>query len=147
VNKVVPQANGDSAKVKVKLRVNIHGMFNVASASMVEKAEQENEVNTVWTIQHSILFWQILLFLLGRFSLSNGWCHRTWSLYEQFRFVHSDTHFAVIITEKFKSCLVKADEIYPFLPNLDLAEHKLYTLPPDIQTDLESKPFDDLLNF
>ncbi|XP_064636424.1 heat shock 70 kDa protein 4-like [Lineus longissimus] len=44
VNKVTPQKDGESAKVKVKLRVNIHGIFNVASASMVEKAEQENEV-------------------------------------------------------------------------------------------------------
>ena len=43
INKVVPQANGESSKVKVKVRVNIHGMFNVASASMVEKQEAAEE--------------------------------------------------------------------------------------------------------
>ena len=43
INKVVPQANGESSKVKVKVRVNIHGMFHVASASMVEKQEAAEE--------------------------------------------------------------------------------------------------------
>ncbi|KAI4814298.1 heat shock 70 kDa protein 4a [Pseudochaenichthys georgianus] len=36
VKNVVPQASGESAKVKVKVRVNIHGMFSVSSASLVE---------------------------------------------------------------------------------------------------------------
>ncbi|KAJ7997211.1 hypothetical protein DPEC_G00226620 [Dallia pectoralis] len=36
VQKVVPQANGESSKVKVKVRVNIHGIFSVSSASLVE---------------------------------------------------------------------------------------------------------------
>lgn len=36
IQKVVPQASGDSAKVKVKVRVNVHGVFSVASASLVE---------------------------------------------------------------------------------------------------------------
>ena len=39
----MPQANGESSKVKVKVRVNIHGMFNVSSASMVEKQEAVEE--------------------------------------------------------------------------------------------------------
>ena len=43
VNKVVPQANGESSKVKVKVRVNIHGMFNVSSATMVEKQDAPEE--------------------------------------------------------------------------------------------------------
>ena len=43
INKVVPQPNGESSKVKVKVRVNIHGMFNVSSASMVEKQEAAEE--------------------------------------------------------------------------------------------------------
>ncbi|XP_029297900.1 heat shock 70 kDa protein 4b [Cottoperca gobio] len=36
IQKVVPQASGESSKVKVKVRVNIHGIFSVASASLVE---------------------------------------------------------------------------------------------------------------
>uniref|UniRef100_A0A8B9KRF3 Heat shock protein family A (Hsp70) member 4 n=1 Tax=Astyanax mexicanus TaxID=7994 RepID=A0A8B9KRF3_ASTMX len=36
IQKVVPQASGESAKVKVKVRVNVHGVFSVSSASLVE---------------------------------------------------------------------------------------------------------------
>ncbi|RVE64100.1 hypothetical protein OJAV_G00142870 [Oryzias javanicus] len=36
VQNVTPQATGESAKVKVKVRVNIHGVFSVSSASLVE---------------------------------------------------------------------------------------------------------------
>lgn len=36
VQKVVPQASGESSKVKVKVRVNVHGVFSVSSASLVE---------------------------------------------------------------------------------------------------------------
>uniref|UniRef100_A0A671TQF8 Heat shock protein 4a n=1 Tax=Sparus aurata TaxID=8175 RepID=A0A671TQF8_SPAAU len=36
IQNVVPQASGESAKVKVKVRVNVHGMFSVASASLIE---------------------------------------------------------------------------------------------------------------
>ena len=43
VDKVVPQASGESSKVKVKVRVNIHGIFNVSTASMLEKLENADE--------------------------------------------------------------------------------------------------------
>ena len=43
VDKVVPQANGDAAKVKVKVRVDIHGVFKVSSATMVEKVDKAPE--------------------------------------------------------------------------------------------------------
>lgn len=36
IQNVVPQASGESSKVKVKVRVNIHGIFSVSSASLVE---------------------------------------------------------------------------------------------------------------
>lgn len=39
MNNVAPQANGDSSKVKVKVRVNINGLFNVSSATITEKVE------------------------------------------------------------------------------------------------------------
>ena len=39
VNGVVPQANGESSKVKVKVRVNINGLFNVSGATITEKVE------------------------------------------------------------------------------------------------------------
>lgn len=45
IQKVVPQASGESSKVKVKVRVNIHGIFSVSSACLVEvlKAEESEE--------------------------------------------------------------------------------------------------------
>lgn len=43
MEKVYPQPNGDASKVKVKVRVNLHGIFNVASAALVEKVEKETE--------------------------------------------------------------------------------------------------------
>ena len=43
IDKVVPQANGESSKVKVKVRVNIHGIFTTSSASLVEKTETPEE--------------------------------------------------------------------------------------------------------
>lgn len=36
IHKVVPQPSGESSKVKVKVRVNVHGVFSVSSASLVE---------------------------------------------------------------------------------------------------------------
>nr|XP_025978277.1 heat shock 70 kDa protein 4L [Dromaius novaehollandiae] len=37
IQNVVPQHDGDNSKVKVKVRVNIHGLFSVANASVIEK--------------------------------------------------------------------------------------------------------------
>ncbi|NP_001083317.1 heat shock protein family A (Hsp70) member 4 S homeolog [Xenopus laevis] len=42
VQKVIPQADGSSSKVKVKVRVNIHGIFSVSSASLVEIHKTED---------------------------------------------------------------------------------------------------------
>ncbi|XP_019728855.1 heat shock 70 kDa protein 4a isoform X1 [Hippocampus comes] len=36
IQNVVPQSSGESAKVKVKVRVNIHGLFSVSGASLTE---------------------------------------------------------------------------------------------------------------
>uniref|UniRef100_A0AAY4ELX1 Uncharacterized protein n=1 Tax=Denticeps clupeoides TaxID=299321 RepID=A0AAY4ELX1_9TELE len=49
IQKVVPQASGESSKVKVKVRVNVHGIFSVSSASLVEvvkPAEGEEPMDT-----------------------------------------------------------------------------------------------------
>lgn len=49
IQKVVPQSSGESAKVKVKVRVNVHGVFSVSSASLVEvvkSAEGEEPMET-----------------------------------------------------------------------------------------------------
>uniref|UniRef100_A0A8C5HBB5 Heat shock 70 kDa protein 4-like n=1 Tax=Gouania willdenowi TaxID=441366 RepID=A0A8C5HBB5_GOUWI len=44
IGKMVPQASGESSKIKVKVRVNIHGIFSVSSASLVEVIKSdENE--------------------------------------------------------------------------------------------------------
>ncbi|XP_074466219.1 heat shock 70 kDa protein 4a [Sebastes fasciatus] len=54
IQNVVPQASGESAKVKVKVRVNIHGMFSVSSASLVEvvkTVEGEESTETDQTVK------------------------------------------------------------------------------------------------
>ncbi|XP_035480913.1 heat shock 70 kDa protein 4a isoform X2 [Scophthalmus maximus] len=54
VQNVVPQASGESAKVKVKVRVNVHGVFSVSSASLVETiktAEGEEPMETDQTVK------------------------------------------------------------------------------------------------
>ncbi|XP_005102694.1 heat shock 70 kDa protein 4 [Aplysia californica] len=46
INDIVAQTNGESSKVKVKVRVDSHGVFRIISASMYEKlegAEEEEE--------------------------------------------------------------------------------------------------------
>ncbi|XP_038203229.1 heat shock 70 kDa protein 4L isoform X1 [Arvicola amphibius] len=45
IQNVFPQSDGDSSKVKVKVRINIHGIFSVASASVVEKQNLEGDHN------------------------------------------------------------------------------------------------------
>ncbi|XP_014805418.1 PREDICTED: heat shock 70 kDa protein 4L isoform X1 [Calidris pugnax] len=45
IQNVGPQHDGDNSKVKVKVRVNIHGLFSVASASVIEKQNIEGEQN------------------------------------------------------------------------------------------------------
>lgn len=54
IQNVVPQASGESAKVKVKVRVNIHGMFSVSSASLIEvvkTVEGEESTETDQTVK------------------------------------------------------------------------------------------------
>ncbi|XP_038648337.1 heat shock 70 kDa protein 4L isoform X2 [Scyliorhinus canicula] len=41
IQNVTPQNDGESSKVKVKVRVNIHGIFNVSTASLIEKQRPE----------------------------------------------------------------------------------------------------------
>jgi heat shock protein 4 len=43
IDNIVPQASGESTKVKVKVRVNINGIFSVSSATMTEKIENTSE--------------------------------------------------------------------------------------------------------
>uniref|UniRef100_A0A672GFK5 Heat shock 70 kDa protein 4-like n=1 Tax=Salarias fasciatus TaxID=181472 RepID=A0A672GFK5_SALFA len=57
IHNVVPQASGDSAKVKVKVRVNIHGVFSVSSASLVEvikSSEEEEPMETDQTAKEEV---------------------------------------------------------------------------------------------
>lgn len=39
VQNISPSKDGEKAKVKVKVRVNTHGIFSVSTASVVEKME------------------------------------------------------------------------------------------------------------
>jgi hypothetical protein len=41
---VRPTPEGGNQKIKIKVRINTSGVFNVSSASMVEKVEIEEEV-------------------------------------------------------------------------------------------------------
>ncbi|NXY81515.1 HS74L protein, partial [Alcedo cyanopectus] len=45
IQNVGPQQDGDNSKVKVKVRVNIHGLFSVANASVIEKQNVEGDPN------------------------------------------------------------------------------------------------------
>uniref|UniRef100_A0A803VUD1 Heat shock 70 kDa protein 4L n=1 Tax=Ficedula albicollis TaxID=59894 RepID=A0A803VUD1_FICAL len=45
IQNVGPQHDGDNSKVKVKVRVNIHGLFSVANASIIEKQSVEGDHN------------------------------------------------------------------------------------------------------
>lgn len=44
IKNVVPTSKGEASKVKVKLRLNIHGIFNVRSASMIETISVEEKM-------------------------------------------------------------------------------------------------------
>ncbi|XP_067663960.1 heat shock 70 kDa protein 4-like [Haliotis asinina] len=51
IDKVVPQSNGDSSKVKVKVRIDSNGIFKIAQASMVEKiGEEESSQNEMMDV-------------------------------------------------------------------------------------------------
>ncbi|XP_069711314.1 heat shock 70 kDa protein 4L isoform X3 [Phaenicophaeus curvirostris] len=45
IQNVGPQHDGENSKVKVKVRVNIHGLFSVANASIIEKQNVEGDHN------------------------------------------------------------------------------------------------------
>ncbi|XP_062839714.1 heat shock 70 kDa protein 4L isoform X1 [Anolis carolinensis] len=47
IQNVGPQHDGDNSKVKVKVRVNIHGIFSVANASVIEKQSTDNDPGEV----------------------------------------------------------------------------------------------------
>ncbi|KAK0043028.1 heat shock 70 kDa protein 4 [Biomphalaria pfeifferi] len=47
INNVAPQATGESSKVKVKVRINTHGIFTIVSASMYEKYEGSDDTDDV----------------------------------------------------------------------------------------------------
>ncbi|XP_067842079.1 heat shock protein 105 kDa-like [Heptranchias perlo] len=50
IQDVVPQTNGEKSKVKVKVLVNIHGLFSVSTASMTEKVKVEENEATMETM-------------------------------------------------------------------------------------------------
>lgn len=43
VKDIKPTAEGESQKVKVKVRVNLHGLFYVSSASLYERKDASDE--------------------------------------------------------------------------------------------------------
>lgn len=53
VQKVTPQTDGSNSKVKVKVRVNIHGIFSVTSASLVEVQKSDENEEPMETDQHA----------------------------------------------------------------------------------------------
>uniref|UniRef100_A0AAR2LBV0 Heat shock protein 4b n=1 Tax=Pygocentrus nattereri TaxID=42514 RepID=A0AAR2LBV0_PYGNA len=56
IQKVVPQATGESSKVKVKVRINIHGIFSVSSASLVEMQKSEEGEEPMDTEQTAMYY-------------------------------------------------------------------------------------------
>ncbi|XP_074069345.1 heat shock 70 kDa protein 4 [Macrotis lagotis] len=53
VQKVTPQTDGSSSKVKVKVRVNVHGIFSVSNASLVEVHKSDECEEPMETDQHA----------------------------------------------------------------------------------------------
>nr|AAH03770.1 Heat shock protein 4 [Mus musculus] len=53
VQKVTPQSDGSSSKVKVKVRVNVHGIFSVSSAALVEVHKSEESEEPMETDQNA----------------------------------------------------------------------------------------------
>ncbi|XP_031563495.1 heat shock 70 kDa protein 4-like isoform X2 [Actinia tenebrosa] len=49
VNNVVPSQEGSSSKIKVKVNMDVHGIFNVSGAQLVEKIECEPEPEAMET--------------------------------------------------------------------------------------------------
>lgn len=47
IQNVGPQQDGDNSKVKVKVRVNVHGIFSIANASVIEKQNTDGDLNEV----------------------------------------------------------------------------------------------------
>lgn len=47
IRDVQPTPEGESQKVKLKVRVNIHGIINVASASLVEKKQDAAQNDSI----------------------------------------------------------------------------------------------------
>lgn len=64
IQKVVPQASGESSKVKVKVRVNIHGIFSVSSASLVEVQKSDETEEPMETEQASEKDGEVLQMML-----------------------------------------------------------------------------------
>lgn len=62
IQNVVPQESGECAKVKVKVRVNVHGLFSVSSASSVETvktSEEEEPMETEQTVkEEEVCVWE-----------------------------------------------------------------------------------------
>ena len=53
IGEVRPKEDGSNQKVKVKVRVNLNGVFTVASASLIEKHEVEEEVEVPMDVDPS----------------------------------------------------------------------------------------------
>ena len=53
IGEVKPKEDGSNQKVKVKVRVNLNGVFTVASASLIEKHEVEEEVEVPMDVDPS----------------------------------------------------------------------------------------------
>lgn len=47
IQNVGPQHDGDNSKVKVKVRLNVHGIFSVANASIIEKQNVDGDPSDV----------------------------------------------------------------------------------------------------
>lgn len=43
INNIVPSQEGGSSKIKIKMRMDVHGIFNVCGAQLVEKIPSEPE--------------------------------------------------------------------------------------------------------
>jgi molecular chaperone DnaK (HSP70) len=56
IGEVKPLVDGGNQKVKVKVRVNLNGVFTVSSASLIEKQEIEEEVSSKFISNCNVFF-------------------------------------------------------------------------------------------
>uniref|UniRef100_A0A665WDP0 Heat shock 70 kDa protein 4-like n=1 Tax=Echeneis naucrates TaxID=173247 RepID=A0A665WDP0_ECHNA len=129
IQKVVPQASGESSKVKVKVRVNIHGIFSVSSASLVEVQKSDETEEPMETEQATAKDGEVLQTNKCLHSVDNE---------------HQITIFASVYRKK--ACLGKSEKKSDQPPQAKKPKVKTKVLELPIENSPQWQLADDMLN-